>query len=111
MGGPAAEGYPRLAHLMGKYPGEAIFRRFATLNARNLLYLQAELVQLEWELEQDTNADCASEDGARRAFQTHARTLREEGKGSVQWEKVLLIREKLKEYSGSPVVAADARRC
>ncbi|PVH79058.1 hypothetical protein DL98DRAFT_633031 [Cadophora sp. DSE1049] len=41
------EGYPKLAELQGTYPQLGIYRRFATLNARNLLYLQAELVDLE----------------------------------------------------------------
>lgn len=32
--------YHKLAQLIGKQPGLAVFRRFATLNAKNLLYLQ-----------------------------------------------------------------------
>ena len=38
--------YQKLAQLIGKQPGLAIFRRFATLNAKNLLYLQVGLLVL-----------------------------------------------------------------
>jgi hypothetical protein len=40
-------GYTKLASVMGKNPELAIFRRFSALNAKNLLYLQAEHVNLE----------------------------------------------------------------
>jgi hypothetical protein len=43
----AMEGYPKLSRLMAFYPEVAIFRRFGALNAENLLYLQAELQDLE----------------------------------------------------------------
>ncbi len=52
-------GYTALALLMGRVPEVAIFRRFSTLNARNLLYLQAELVQLEDDLEKKLS-ECAT---------------------------------------------------
>ena len=48
----AVHGYPRLATFMGNEPGAAIYRRFASLNARVLLYRQAEIVCLEHELDQ-----------------------------------------------------------
>jgi hypothetical protein len=41
------QGYPMLAAYMGLTPETNIFRRFSILNARNLLYLQAELTNLE----------------------------------------------------------------
>lgn len=47
---PALQGYPKLARFIGERPGFAIFRRFSELNARNLLYLQAELLDIEEEL-------------------------------------------------------------
>jgi hypothetical protein len=40
--GPQPHGYDLLASFMGFYLEAAIFRRFATLNAKNILYLQAE---------------------------------------------------------------------
>jgi hypothetical protein len=44
-------GYPTVAGLISKDDDFAIFRKFRYLNARNLLYLQAELIDLENELE------------------------------------------------------------
>lgn len=41
------EGYPGLAEHLGKHPDFASFRRFGALGARNLLYYQAELLELE----------------------------------------------------------------
>lgn len=63
------EGYAKLATLMGAYPEVAIVRRFAALNMQRILYLQAEIVELESrlrEIEQEDKlsgnvdrADCA----------------------------------------------------
>lgn len=46
----AAHGYPKLATMLGGVEGYAIYRRFASLNARNLLYHQAKLTHLEHQL-------------------------------------------------------------
>lgn len=46
----ASHGYPSLASLLGGTEGYAIYKRFAALNARNLLYHQAKLVDLEHKL-------------------------------------------------------------
>jgi hypothetical protein len=133
-----AYNYLTLAQKLGNEPGFAIFRRFATLNAKNLLYLQAELTLLEDELEYLESEDQDAEDETRRNYQWEARLLIEpiedddegeqedgdedgEGKAkaeqdteetgrdqksglkkSPQWEKMLEIRSKLKEYSASP---------
>jgi hypothetical protein len=58
------EGYPRLAKVMG--PRDlGIFRKFAELNALNVLHLQAELVYLEEEFKILTELDETSGDPAR----------------------------------------------
>jgi hypothetical protein len=44
-------GYPSLAAFISKDNDFVIFRKFRQLNARNLLYLQAELTHLENEIE------------------------------------------------------------
>lgn len=73
------KGYPMLAGLMGRRPQMGIYRRFAYLNAQNLLYMQAELVVLENQLKevQDQDAeikgnssteDMAEDSPLRRAF-------------------------------------------
>jgi len=46
----ALHGYPKLAQFLGGHEGYAIYKRFAALNARNLLYHQAKLTRLEHEL-------------------------------------------------------------
>ncbi len=54
-------GYMHLAEHMGEHPNRAIFRRFGELNALNVLFLQAELVELEAELRQEATLDAKSE--------------------------------------------------
>lgn len=46
----ALHGYPKLASFIGGQQGYWIFKRFASLNTRNLLYHQAKLIHLEHEL-------------------------------------------------------------
>lgn len=59
------DGYAKLATLMGAYPEVAIVRRFAALNAQNVLYLQAELVNLESRLRRYEKEDRNSGDQTR----------------------------------------------
>ena len=100
-------GYNILAHLMGAYPELSIFRRFGALNARNILYFQAELADLENKLHAAEKADLESGHVDRKIYSRDWRTLSEsvdaaDGNGS-QWEIFLRIREKLREYSTSVV--------
>lgn len=95
-------GYPQLAERMGRTPETAILRRFAGLNARNLLYLQAELVQLEGDLAEAEVADSRREEGLGRKFSTDWFWLVQSVNGnehSRQWQLMLKVRERLKEYS------------
>jgi hypothetical protein len=41
------KGYEGLARFMGAYPELAIFRRFGALNLRNIMFMQAEIADLE----------------------------------------------------------------
>lgn len=96
-------GYSILASLMGAYPEVAIFRRFGAINARNLLYLQAELTALEKKLLDAEKADLESGHPDRSIYSRDWRTLAEsieapDGDGS-QWQIFLRLREKLREYS------------
>jgi hypothetical protein len=50
-------GYPMLAQRRGDLPEMAMFRRFGAPNARNLLYFQSELLDLEKKLEELEAAD------------------------------------------------------
>lgn len=98
-------GYPALSRLMGKHAGLGMFKRFAALNMRNLLYMQAELLRKENELEALTLNDNAQAVGTlRRGYEGNARKLIEsisavEPFASEQWMKMLEIRGLLKEYS------------
>jgi hypothetical protein len=56
-------GYPRIAGEIGFNPELAMFRRFGALNARNLLYLQNELAQLELKLKKAELKDSADPQG------------------------------------------------
>jgi hypothetical protein len=98
----AVEGYPSLAKFMGpRHFG--IFRKFAELNTTNILHLQSELAFLEKELEVLSKWDNAGGSGDPRSilFAQSARALRTlvETGNDRQWQKLLEIRGKLKEYS------------
>ena len=97
-----AHSYSSFAELLGNNDGLAIYRRFATLNAQNLLYLQSELVNLEDELRRIVIADSVSDDEQRRVFKHDVTALKNapgDAAGGRQWKKILEIRAKLKEYS------------
>ena len=93
-------GYPKLAGQMGILPESAMFRTFAALNARNLLYLQAELVALENALLQCEAEDANDEKRRQYAldwFWLHQSQWDDES--SKQYSLVQKIKGKLKEYS------------
>lgn len=99
------KGYAKIAQLMGEHPEVAILRRFSTLSAQNLLYLQAELRDLELELSKYAKLDDASEHPDRKAYSLDWLALKESGEEDVeegndghQWETMLAIRSKLEEY-------------
>ncbi|CZR54979.1 uncharacterized protein PAC_04864 [Phialocephala subalpina] len=104
---PPPEGYPKLASRMGHSPQFAIFRRFAALNARNLLYLQAELTALEKRLEDYAATDEKSSNADRAVYSRDWETLKSSldegatnfGHDKKQWQTFLDIRAKLKEYN------------
>lgn len=96
------EGYAKLANLQAQYPELSIYRRFAGLSARNLLYLQAELVDLEERLRKQTLKDINSTEGRRKEYSRNWFDLsvsKARDGSDEQWHLVLCIREKLKEYS------------
>ena len=96
-------GYPKMADFVGLEPQLAIFKRFGSLNAENLLFMQAEIACLEEELRLIVaeNGDTDDKDDLNRRAATSWRLLQETGKNSVQWRKRSEIRERLKEYSES----------
>lgn len=100
------DGYHKLASLVSDHQELLMLRRFSTVNTKNLLYMQAEILHLEAELH-----DIASEDHSgcekHRNHEYCVFDLKEsyEVRGSdTQWRKILEIREKLKEYSQSTCI-------
>jgi hypothetical protein len=94
-------GYPRLSERMGVKPETLIFRKFVALNARMLLYMQAELVDLEATLQHQEDRDLNSADGNRRRYAkdfTYLRLSHKDG-DTKQLDLVRAIQEKLHVYS------------
>lgn len=94
------EGYPAVAQIMSNHDELAIFRRFKELNILNLLYSQAEIIDLEADL-----AILRAVDGAqpeRAAYNRHWWSLAKSEKDAdkEQWRKIEEIRQKLEAYSG-----------
>jgi hypothetical protein len=101
-------GYHHLAELLRQYPEIGIYRSFNQLNSLNLLYYEAELIDLEKDLLLYSHADSKSDDPARRQYsrswwQMRKRERKEDDDSSSnkQWRTMLKIREVLKEYSES----------
>jgi hypothetical protein len=95
------EGYSQVADFMSHAGEMAMFRRFGRLNVENLLYLQAELVQLEKELADLAKPEqqpCHPNAPKYRSNWSYLRHSDRDGHGE-QWQKILEIRSKLKEYS------------
>ncbi|MCJ1370042.1 hypothetical protein MMC20_001254, partial [Loxospora ochrophaea] len=89
--------YSRLAALLGAHHQVAFFRRFATLNTKNLLYLQSELIHLEGELSNIALEDQTSTDPEKSLFHVSLFELKNSDPAkSLQWQKVLEARKKLK---------------
>ena len=82
----------------------AIFRKFQKLAARDLLYLQAELVQLDFEHQKFTqlNLECDDERNIYDREWLHLKTSEARGFGGDQWNSALQIREKLHMYCINP---------
>jgi hypothetical protein len=68
-------GYSRLAALMRNRHDLAIFRQFSDLNAKNLLYMQGELVRLEVELEMIATENKNSKDTEKNDFEKSITTM------------------------------------
>jgi len=95
-------GYPRIACRMSLKPETAIFRSFSALNARNLLYMQAELCRLEDELMEQEKKDNRSSIGEKHKYATDWGWLRLASLHEdppIQLNLLNEIKRKLREYS------------
>lgn len=95
------EGYAKLSSCMSIDFEFAIFRKFGALNLQNLLYHQAEFMNLEEDLKLQASRDHVStEDPEKREFAYSWYQLSHPDKGSdMQLQKFMKIRQVLKEYS------------
>ena len=95
------EGYPTFAAFIAKDKDAAIYRRFENLSARNLLYLQSELHDLERQLEDIDREDAKDIENelAQRAA-THWTHYEQDSNEQAQRRRKLqrTIKEKIKEY-------------
>src|SRR5271156_4326201 len=114
---PPAYGYPKLACEMGSMPEIAMLRRFAGLNVQNLLSFQAELVMLEKELREmeveSSRLQCEGRPSipeARYAQDWYWLGHDDNDPRNRQWQTVLRIRQRLKEYSPSPKSSTPASK-
>ena len=108
--------YSDLASLMASYQDVMILRKFSRLNAKNLLYYEAELACLEHELEAIETEDKDCGERPQREYATRWATMAasaEDGDEStvagpeqglsrrdrLQWQTFRRIREQLYKYS------------
>ncbi|ETI21269.1 hypothetical protein G647_07614 [Cladophialophora carrionii CBS 160.54] len=95
-------GYNALAGYIGTDPSLAVFRRFLILNARNLLCMQAEIVNLEHALRLTIRKDREAKDGERNLFEYDIRALkgphksREDG---LQYQRTLELHKALLQFA------------
>ena len=98
-------GYGRLASKLALDNDLSIFRHFAELNIRNILYLQSELQELELKLQRlDAEANVNTREPSKwsipRSYHYASRTRGTAVDGNDEyWNTVLRIREVLERYS------------
>ena len=112
-------GYPSLAAFIASDldHSTAIYRRFDRLSARNLLYLQSELVALEKQQDELDKQDLISDelDGKAKArnwdLLVEKAESGDDGEARKRVTVAKAIREKIKEYSQSAEVRRDCQIC
>lgn len=86
------KGYKKIATLMGKYPELGMVSQMSSLNIQSLLYRQAELIDLQKDLQELEIENEESQDGERRLFSTDWWALssaKEDDGSDAQWKLVL----------------------
>jgi hypothetical protein len=94
-------GYNKLASLMGPHAEVAVFRRFGPMNMFNLLFMQAELLELERKFTVAHLDDQASDiDSVRDFCRDFVKLRASEGtQHDDQLKMIRTIQEKLEKYS------------
>ncbi|OTA67176.1 hypothetical protein K449DRAFT_430367 [Hypoxylon sp. EC38] len=91
-------GYPKLASFMAHH-NHVIVKQFRELAVRDLLYLQAELCDLQYDFNHQSIKDINSQDEKTQLYDREWYLLSHAGgDSSRQWQLALQIREKLREY-------------
>lgn len=95
------KGYHRLALLMDPNTEVAIFRRFGSLNMFNLLFMQAELMELERKFTTACLDDAASDIDTVKEYCNNLIKLRisDQQENKDQLQMLQIIGQKLQEYS------------
>lgn len=93
------DGYAKVANLMSTYDEFAILRGFKALNLQNLLYLQAEIINLEHDLNKLVHIDAAHPDREFYSKDWWSLAHGECKEGQNQWRQICRIRKKLDQYS------------
>jgi len=96
------QGYNAIAGWMGTYDGLCIFRRFLILNARNLLCMQAEIVNLDHGLRGTIKDDRSAKDSPRSQFEYNISAMKGPHANpgdALQWRQTLELRGLLKQYN------------
>lgn len=108
------EGYPSFAQFIATDSDAAIYRKYGNLSARNLLYLQSELHELEEQLQQLDMEDAKdiSNEAAQRVAREWGHYNDPDNQAACR-HKVLQekIRLKVREYRTYMVVQASLRVC
>ena len=95
------EGFPSFSHFIAGDRQEAIYRRFGSLSARNLLYQQSELHRLEHQLELYDAEDAQDLDDVaaqQRARQWESVATDDSDNARLRRELQLKIKSRVKEY-------------
>lgn len=94
-------GYPKLAARIEIQPQLSIYRRFGALNAQNILYLQAQLIDLETKLRTQQSRDDTNPQGKKALYaKTWYRLENSASDGDTkQLDLVLKTRQVLSEFS------------
>ncbi|OJJ43538.1 hypothetical protein ASPZODRAFT_102885 [Penicilliopsis zonata CBS 506.65] len=112
---PPAQGYDKVAAFMTLDPGLCVFRRFARLNVKNLLYLQGELAYLQQDLDEIIEEDKQSRCPEKAKYPFSVWDLKESlndpnPENQTQWLKVLEVRKLLNEYNNALLQHAQMLR-
>jgi signal transduction histidine kinase len=94
-------GYPRFSERIAVRPETGIYRRFDALNARRILYLQAELCIMEKQLRRLEERDSKDESGKKSNYATDYQSMLQTPLNEYrqQLELVGRMQSKLEQYS------------